>query len=172
MLILAVPEYLDELLEDGCLATVATLRELGGIVVMTINLAFMFVVAVFGTEDGRAYRTGKMFDVIFPFQRSDVGASESTAALEAEKIKSPEVVRLAERILAVSIFVVYRKELGGYNLSAILQVRMSERDYSNGPNEPTHFAPETVQVIGRTERPHELSGQRLRALLTRPERAA
>lgn len=55
MLILPVSEDLDELLQNRCLAAVASLRKLGGVVVMTVDAAFMFVVAVGCTEDGRTY---------------------------------------------------------------------------------------------------------------------
>ena len=50
MLILAVAEYLDELLQDRRVATVAPLCKLCRVVEMAIYLAFMFVVGVLGSE--------------------------------------------------------------------------------------------------------------------------
>jgi hypothetical protein len=51
MLILAVPEYLDELLENSCLAAIASLGKLCGIVVVAVDLAIVLIVAILGTED-------------------------------------------------------------------------------------------------------------------------
>jgi hypothetical protein len=66
MLVLAVPEYLDELLQDCSLASIASLCELRRVVVMTVYLTFMLVVAILRTEDSWAHRTGEMLDVVFP----------------------------------------------------------------------------------------------------------
>ena len=54
MLILAVAKDLDELFEDGSLATVAALGELGRVVVVTIHIAIMLVIAVLSPKDSRA----------------------------------------------------------------------------------------------------------------------
>jgi hypothetical protein len=65
VLIFPVSEDFDELLEDGGLATVATLRKSGRIVIMTVNVAIMFVVAVFRAKGSRADRASEVVDVIF-----------------------------------------------------------------------------------------------------------
>lgn len=54
MLILAVAIYLDKLLQDGGLTAIAALRELGGVVVVAVDLAIVLVIAVLGSEDGGA----------------------------------------------------------------------------------------------------------------------
>lgn len=72
MLILPVSKDLDKLLEDGGLAARTPLCELCGVMIVAIYLARMFVVAVLCTEHGWADGAGKMLDVVFPIQRSDV----------------------------------------------------------------------------------------------------
>ncbi len=52
VLVLAIPEDLDKLLKDGGLASAATLGELGGVVIVAVDAAVVFVVAVLGAEDG------------------------------------------------------------------------------------------------------------------------
>lgn len=52
MLVLTVPEYLDKLLQNGGLAAVAALCELGGIMVVAVDISVMFVVAVLGSKNG------------------------------------------------------------------------------------------------------------------------
>ena len=42
---------------------------------MTVDLPFVFVIAVLRTEDGRTNRAREMFDVILPFQRRNVGST-------------------------------------------------------------------------------------------------
>lgn len=75
MLILAIPEDLDELFQNGRLAPIASLRVFGRIMIVTINTCIMFVIAIRRSEDGRAYRAGKMLNVVFSIQGSNVGAS-------------------------------------------------------------------------------------------------
>lgn len=65
MLVLAIAENLDKLLEDGRLAAIASLSEFGRVVVMTIYVSLVFVVAVLGAKHGRTYRAGEVLDVIF-----------------------------------------------------------------------------------------------------------
>ena len=50
MLILAIAENLNELLEDSGLAAVTSLSELGRVMIMAVNFSFVFVVAVLSTE--------------------------------------------------------------------------------------------------------------------------
>jgi hypothetical protein len=72
MLIHAIPEDLYELLQYGCLTSVALLRELGRVVVMAVHAAFVLVVGVLGAKNGRTYRTGEVLDVVLSVQRGDV----------------------------------------------------------------------------------------------------
>lgn len=51
MLVLSIAVDLDELLEDGGLAAIAALSKLGRVVVVAVNAAFVFVVAVGRAED-------------------------------------------------------------------------------------------------------------------------
>lgn len=119
VLVLPVAEYLDELLEDGCLAAITPLSELGRVVVVTEHVALVLVIAVRGAEDGRTHGASEMLNVIFSIQGGDVGAPQSLAAVEAEQVEPLEVIGLAERVLARRL-VWYRKELGGDNFTAIL----------------------------------------------------
>lgn len=50
MLVLAVPEDLDELLQDGCLAAITALRKLGRIVIMAVNIPIVLIVTILGAE--------------------------------------------------------------------------------------------------------------------------
>jgi hypothetical protein len=77
--------------------------------VVTIHITFMLIIAIFGTELCRTDGAGEMFDMVFPFQSCNVGASEGTAARMAEEIETPKVVGFAERVL-IWTFVRYRKE--------------------------------------------------------------
>jgi hypothetical protein len=52
--------------------------------VMAVYVALMFVVAVLGTKDSRAYRTGKMFNVIFAIESGDIGAAKGAPTCMAE----------------------------------------------------------------------------------------
>lgn len=55
MLVLPIAEDLHELLKNRGMTTMTSLGELGRIVEVTINLAFMFVVRILRTEYRRAY---------------------------------------------------------------------------------------------------------------------
>ena len=55
MLILAIAEDLDKLLENGGMTAMATLCKLGRVVKMAVDLALMFIVGVLGTEDRWAH---------------------------------------------------------------------------------------------------------------------
>ena len=68
VLILPIPENLDELLQDRSLTAIASLGVLGRIMIMTVHLAFMFIVAVLRPKDGRADGACKMLDVILAIQ--------------------------------------------------------------------------------------------------------
>ena len=72
VLVLAVTEDLDELFEDGGLAAVAPLGELGRVMVVAVDAAIVFVVAVLGAEDGGAEGTGEVVDVVLAIECSYV----------------------------------------------------------------------------------------------------
>lgn len=120
VLVLAVSEDLHKLLENRSLTAVASLRELSRVMIVAVNMAVVLVVAVLGAEYGRTQRAGEMVDVVLAVECSDVGAAQSPSTLEAEEAKPAEVVRLAKRVLSLAVIVVDRKELGGYNLAAVL----------------------------------------------------
>lgn len=80
VLVLPVAEYLDKLLKYGRLASAASLGELGGVVVVAVDLALVLVVAVLGSKDRRAQRAREVLDVVFSFERRDVRPSERTSA--------------------------------------------------------------------------------------------
>lgn len=84
MLILSVTEYLDKLLKNCRLTTVTFLCELGGVVVVAVNLTVVLVITVLGAKDRGTQRACKMVDMIFPFQGRDVGSSEGTTTLVTE----------------------------------------------------------------------------------------
>lgn len=72
MLVLTVAENLNKLLQNGCTTTIASLGELGRIVVVTIDLPFVFVVAVLRAKNCWANGTGEMFDVVLLVQGCDI----------------------------------------------------------------------------------------------------
>lgn len=72
MLVLSVAEDLDELLQNSSLTTIAALRKLCGVVVVAIDFAVVFVVAVLSAEDCWANRAGKVLDMVFALERSYV----------------------------------------------------------------------------------------------------
>jgi hypothetical protein len=66
MLIYSIPEYLHELLQNCCLASVALLRKLRAVMVMAVDTAFVLVVGVLGAKHGWTDRASEMLDVVFP----------------------------------------------------------------------------------------------------------
>jgi len=94
MLILPISEYLNKLLEDGCLTSIAALCELRRIVVVAIDFAVVLVVTVLRTKNGRTDRTGEVFDVIFALKGCNVRASQRATAFEAQEIEATKVVGL------------------------------------------------------------------------------
>lgn len=120
MLVLPVSKNLDKLLEDGGLAASTPLCELCRVVVMAVNLVCVFVVAVLCTENSRADGAGEMLNMVFPIKCSDVGSSKSPATFKAQQIESSEVINLAQRVLAVALFVINGKKFRGHDLPAVL----------------------------------------------------
>ncbi len=72
MLVLAVSEYLHKLLENCCMATITSLRKLGRVMIVTIDLSVVLVVAVLCTKHSWAHRTSEMIDVVFAVERGNV----------------------------------------------------------------------------------------------------
>lgn len=66
------------------MAAIASLSELGRVVVMAVYLALVLVITVLSSKDGRADGAGEMLNVIFVVQSRDVGSSESASALETQ----------------------------------------------------------------------------------------
>jgi len=64
MLVLALPEDLNELLQNSGVAPIATLCELCRIVVVAVHTSIMLVVTVLGTKDSWTHRTCEMIYVI------------------------------------------------------------------------------------------------------------
>lgn len=124
MLIYTIAVDLDELLEDGCLAAITSLRELCRVVIMAIYLAFVLVVAILSAKDSRTNRTGEVVDVVFAIEGCDVGSAEGATAFEADQIQAFEVVGLAKGVL-VGRVIGYREEFGSNDFPAVLIVVVS-----------------------------------------------
>lgn len=75
VLVLTVTEDLDKLLKNCRLTTVALLRELGGVMVVAVDLPIVFVVAVLRAEDGRTEGAREVVDVVFSLQGRDIRPS-------------------------------------------------------------------------------------------------
>jgi hypothetical protein len=66
-----------------------------GIVEMTVNIAFVFVVRLVRAENRRTFAACKMFQVEFLADSINVGASQGLAAFSANQIQSFEIVSFA-----------------------------------------------------------------------------
>jgi hypothetical protein len=64
VLIMAVTEDLDKLFEDCGMTAVTSLGEMSGVVIVTVDVAFVLIIGVLSSEHGRADRAGEVFDVI------------------------------------------------------------------------------------------------------------
>ena len=87
---------------------------------MAVYIAFMFVVAVLGTEDSRTHRAGEMFDVIFAIESGDIGATKGASTCMAEQVQPAEIIRFAERVLIWGLFW-NGKEFGSNNFTTVLR---------------------------------------------------
>lgn len=110
MLVLSVPEDFHELLQNGSLTTVASLSKLCRVVIVAVHLSFVFVVAILSPKDGRAHGTSEVFDVVLALKRRNVRASQCATTLEAEEVKTPEVVSLTQWVLALAVLIIDREE--------------------------------------------------------------
>ena len=141
--------------------------------IVAIDIAVVFIVAVLRAKHRRAKGAGKVIDVVFPLQGSNVGSSESAAALMAEKAQPSKVVGFAERIWASVMFILGGEEFGSYDLAAVLQRKghisqLWELSLEGTRNFHTHPAFEAIQVESAVQGPNKLTRQRLSALLTCP----
>ena len=121
MLIDAIAEDLHKLLQDGRLAAIALLGELGAVVVVAVDVALVLVVGVLRAEDGGADGAGEVLDVVFAVEGGDVGASQGAAAVVAEQVEPLEVVGFAEGVL-VGRVVGDGEEFGGDDFVAVLRI--------------------------------------------------
>ena len=83
MLIDTISKDLHKLLEDCCLASIALLRKLCGVMVVTIDTAIVFVVGVLCAEHSRTDGACKVLDVVLSVKGGDVGAAKSAATGKA-----------------------------------------------------------------------------------------
>lgn len=72
VLVLAIAEYFNKLLQDGGVAAIALLSKLGRIMVTAVDVAIVLIVAILSAEDRRAQRTSEMVYMVLSVKRSDV----------------------------------------------------------------------------------------------------
>lgn len=129
MLILAIAKYLNKLFQDGSLAAVTTLSKASGVVVVAIDHALVLIVAILSAEGGRADGAGEMVNVVFAIEGSNIGATKRTSTVRAEEVEASKVIRLTERVLHTrAILFLNGEELGGHNVTAILQGSVAEHN--------------------------------------------
>ena len=84
MLILSIAKDFHKLFENGGMASMTSLRELGGIMEMTVHLALMFVIRILRPKHRGTYGARKVFNVVLAFQGRNIRATERTTTLMAE----------------------------------------------------------------------------------------
>ena len=168
VLVLAVAVDLDELLENGRLAAVAALRELGRVVVVAVDVAPVLVVAVLGAKGRRAHGTGEVIDVVLSVDGRHVRAPQCAATIMADEIEPSEVVGFAEWILSIAGLVIDREELGGDNLTAVLYHRCQLHVRAITCARIAHLALEALQVKRPANGSHKLPRKLLAALPAYP----
>jgi len=104
MLVLAVSVNLHKLLQDRGPAACALDSVAEGVVVVTKDLAIMFIVRVLRPKNGRADRARKVLDMVLVIQSGNVAPSQGLTAGVADQVQAPEVIALTEWVLlAVSL---------------------------------------------------------------------
>jgi hypothetical protein len=83
VLVLTVSEDFHKLLENGGLAPVTALGELGRVVIVAVDIAVMFVVTVLGAKHCRTYGASEVVDVVLVVEGGDVGSPQRSVALMA-----------------------------------------------------------------------------------------
>lgn len=81
VLVDAIPEDLDKLLQDCSLTPIASLRKSSGVVEVAVHAAFVFIVRILCSKDCRTHGTREVFDVVLLVQRSDVRPAQRSAAI-------------------------------------------------------------------------------------------
>lgn len=173
VLILAVAENLDKLLQDGGVASVASLSKLGGIMEMAVHLALVFVIGILGTEYCGTHGASEMFDMIFAIQGGDVGATKSTTTFVTEQVQTSEIIDFTERVLSAT-FCFDRKEFRRNDLTTVLypQSISSLLCFPTTETKCTYLTSKAFQMICRAQGPHELTDEGLAAFLAQPRGAA
>jgi hypothetical protein len=120
-LVLSISKYFDELLEDSACTALTYLRKCA-VVVLTVRLAFVFVVAVLRAKRKATYVASKVFDMVLAIESLDESVTQCTPTVIAQQIETTKVICLTQWVLAVAITVLifYWKELRGNVLAAIL----------------------------------------------------
>lgn len=103
VLIHAIAKNFNELLENSRLTAVALLCECGGVMVVAVDVAFVFVVRVLCAKDSGTNAAGEMLNVILAIECCDIRSTQRTTACEAQQIKASEIIGFAERILFWSL---------------------------------------------------------------------
>ncbi len=89
--------------------------------IVAVHLSFVFVVAILSPKKGWAHGTGEVLDMVLALKRGDVRASQCATTIETEEVETPEVVSLAQWVLALAILIIDREEFRGDDLSAVLE---------------------------------------------------
>lgn len=108
--ILAVAVNLDKLLENGGPASSTLYSIVDRVVIVTVDLAIVFVIRVLGSKDGWADGACKVLNVILVVEGGDVAPTQGLATGLAHEIETPKVVAFAEGVLG-TIGLGERKEL-------------------------------------------------------------
>lgn len=122
MLVLAISKDLDELFQDRRMAAITSLCKAGRVMVMTVDLSSMLIVTVLGSKNRSTRRTREVIDVILPIQSCDIGTTESAIAFVADQIEAPEIIRLAQRILTLTVLVIDWEEFRGNDFATVLEL--------------------------------------------------
>ena len=105
MLVLAVSVNLHKLLQDRGPAACALDSVAEGVVVVTKDLAIMFIVRVLRPKNGRADRAGKVFDMVLVIQCGNVASSQGLHARVTDQVQTSEIVAFTEWMLfAIGFF--------------------------------------------------------------------
>lgn len=167
VLIHTIAEDFDKLLENGGLATIALLSELGRVMIVAIDVAFVFVVAVRCTKDGRADTAGEVLNVVFAIEGSDVRAPQRAPTRVAEEVEAAEVVGLTQRVL-VRWVIGYGEEFGSDDLATVLEEWSAKTIHQITSHGDTDITRETFQMIRISQRAHKLAGQGPRTFAAYP----
>jgi len=95
MLILTISEDFNKLLQNSVVATMASLGESSGIMVMTIYASIVFVVAVLCAEYCGTRRASEMLDMILTIQSCYVGSPQGITTGKTYQIQSSKVILFA-----------------------------------------------------------------------------